>query len=229
MSVTILIVPGYHGSGPDHWQSWLEARQPDARRVTGIDWDSPVLADWALEIRREIDESVGPVWIVAHSFGCLASVVAIADRADKVAGAILVAPADPNRFTPLGARGEGHIRKRRFAEVRSVKALLPSTVLPVMGLVVASRNDPWMQLEHAQYWAQTWGFAFLDVGNAGHINVESGHGPWPQIQTLLTAMRNAVVAAPVLGSLDRAPKVRRGRGGALANARKHTRRRIQYV
>jgi len=41
---TTLIVPGFHGSGPDHWQSWFEARLPEARRVIGIDWEAPVLA-----------------------------------------------------------------------------------------------------------------------------------------------------------------------------------------
>ena len=44
-NATVLIVPGYHGSGPDHWQSWLETQVPEARRVSGIDWEQPVLAD----------------------------------------------------------------------------------------------------------------------------------------------------------------------------------------
>ncbi len=42
MRQTVLIVPGYHGSGPGHWQSWLEGELPEARRVTGIDWDEPL-------------------------------------------------------------------------------------------------------------------------------------------------------------------------------------------
>ncbi|MBP7628661.1 MAG: alpha/beta hydrolase, partial [Zoogloea sp.] len=28
MQHTTLIVPGFHGSGPTHWQSWFEARLP---------------------------------------------------------------------------------------------------------------------------------------------------------------------------------------------------------
>ncbi|QTQ37759.1 RBBP9/YdeN family alpha/beta hydrolase [Aromatoleum petrolei] len=102
MRHTTLIVPGFHGSGPDHWQTWLERRLPDARRVRGVDWEAPVLARWAAAVRREIDESAHSVWLVAHSFGCLASVVAAADRPERVAAALLVAPADPARFGPLG-------------------------------------------------------------------------------------------------------------------------------
>ena len=38
------------------------------------------------------------VWLVAHSYGCLASVVAAADRPERVAGLLLVAPPEPDRF-----------------------------------------------------------------------------------------------------------------------------------
>lgn len=111
MRHTVLIVPGFHGSGPGHWQTWLEGELPDARRVGGIDWDTPLLARWAGEVRREIDEAAGAVWLVAHSFGCLASVVAAADRPHKVAGLLLVAPADPERFELLGVREDPDARR----------------------------------------------------------------------------------------------------------------------
>lgn len=38
-----------------------------------------MLARWAGAVRDAIDRAPGPVWVVAHSFGCLASVVAAAD------------------------------------------------------------------------------------------------------------------------------------------------------
>ncbi|NPU93035.1 MAG: alpha/beta hydrolase [Gammaproteobacteria bacterium] len=226
-NATVLVVPGFHGSGPSHWQSWLETQLPEARRVGGIDWEQPVLADWALAIRDEIDAATGAVWIVAHSFGCLASIVAMADRTEKVAGAILVAPADPNRFSPVGVRDQNRF-ERRSSAVHSVKSLLPDWPLSVMGLVVASSTDPWMAQSDAREWARRWGFVFHDAGDAGHINVESGHGPWPLVHNLLQSLRLAAHAFPVLGSVDSAAR-RRGRGSVLANVRKHTRRKILYV
>ena len=42
MSYRVLIVPGFHGSGEAHWQTWLEQELPNADRVRGIDWESPV-------------------------------------------------------------------------------------------------------------------------------------------------------------------------------------------
>ena len=42
----VLVVPGYRGSGPTHWQSLWEASNPAFRRVVQRDWDHPVLSEW---------------------------------------------------------------------------------------------------------------------------------------------------------------------------------------
>ncbi len=217
MQHTTLIVPGLHGSGPDHWQSWIEAQVPDARRVPEIDWERPILARWANAVRDAIDASPGPVWVVAHSFGCLASVVAVADRPERVAGLMLVAPADPDRFTPAGLRDEAS-----YHQQDSLAQWIPRHPLPAPSLVVASTNDPWVRLSSAAYWAECWGSQLLDIGAAGHINVDSGHGPWPQGLCLLQALQTACADLP-LGSIDETPVNRRGRQSALARLRHRTR------
>ncbi|TCT19431.1 RBBP9/YdeN family alpha/beta hydrolase [Thiobaca trueperi] len=185
MSRTVLILPGYHGSGPTHWQTWMQDRLPGARRVTGIDWASPVLSQWAEAARRSILEAPGPVWLVAHSFGCLTAVTASRGLGERIAGALLVAPADPERFSPNGVR----TGTRRNGQ-RSLAVDLPSTPLPFPSLVVASRNDPWMRLETIEHWAGLWGSAVIDIGDAGHINIDSGFGPWPQGLVLLRALQS---------------------------------------
>ena len=45
-------------------------------------------------------------------------------------------------------------------------------------LVVASRNDSFGSLAHARDCATAWGSELVDIGQAGHINAESGHGEW---------------------------------------------------
>lgn len=217
MQHTTLIVPGLHGSGPDHWQSWIETQVPDARRVPEIDWERPTLARWANAVRDAIDASPGPVWVVAHSFGCLASVVAVADRPERVAGLMLVAPADPDRFTPAGLRDA-----TEYHDQDSLAQWIPRHALPAPSLVVASTNDPWVRLSSAAYWADCWGSQLVDIGPAGHINVDSGHGPWPQGLCLLQALQAACSDLP-LGSIDETPVNRRGRQSALARLRHRTR------
>ncbi|MFT3760600.1 RBBP9/YdeN family alpha/beta hydrolase [Thauera sp.] len=217
MRHTILTVPGYHGSGAGHWQSWLEGELPEARRVGGIDWEDPLLARWAGEVRREIDEAPGAVWIVAHSFGCLASVVAAADRPQKVGGLLLVAPADPERFDPLGLRADA-------GQGLSLADYLPQTAFDCPSILVASRSDPWLRMPAARTWAERWGSRLIDVGDAGHINTDSGYGPWPQALELLAQLRAA--ADTTLGAISSRKQARRGRMGALARLRHQTRRLI---
>lgn len=217
MQQTILIVPGLGNSGPTHWQSWLETQYEDARRVRGIDWHEPVLARWAAEVRREIDESEGVVWLVAHSYGCLASVVAAADRLERVAGLLLVAPADPARFTALGMRSDNEL-----AREHSLDAWIPAEPLAVPSIVVGSRTDPWASFETISRWAEHWGSRLVDEGAAGHINVESGHGPWPRGRRLFDVLRQSYLGLP-LGSIDDSRIIHRGKRGALARLRHLTR------
>lgn len=156
---TTLIVPGLHGSGPGHWQTWLEKQIPNAVRVIQGDWRDAHLPSWAMRVRREIARAPGKVWIVAHSFGALAAAQAGWDHRERIAGAMLVAPADPEKF---GAAD-----------------LMPEGPLGFPSVLVASSNDPWMRLEKAAYWAKTWGSDLIHLGPVGHINERSGHGPWP--------------------------------------------------
>jgi predicted alpha/beta hydrolase family esterase len=45
--------------------------------------------------------------------------------------------------------------------------------------MVVSDTDPWMKPANARRWAQRWGSHLVNLGDAGYVNVESGHGPLP--------------------------------------------------
>lgn len=166
---TTLFVPGLQSSGPTHWQTWLEEQTYDAVRVEQNDWTDANLPVWSARVRHAIQTAKGQVFVVAHSFGALAAIQAAGDREERIAGVFLVAPADPWLF----AAGDQ----------------LPKKPLPFPVMVVASRNHPWMPLDTAAEWAARWSADFIDVGNAGHINTESGYGPWPQGLALFRKLR----------------------------------------
>jgi predicted alpha/beta hydrolase family esterase len=166
---TTLIVPGLHSSGPDHWQTWFEEQLPGTVRVIQSDWDKPDLTIWSARVRRDLHRNPGRHIVVAHSFGVLAAVHAGVREPDRIAGALLVAPADPEKFRAAGE--------------------LPRDPLPFPAVVVASSNDPWMALWKAADWADRWGADFVNLGDAGHINAESGFGPWPEGLSLLERLR----------------------------------------
>ena len=163
----ILILPGYGNSEADHWQSRWQAKLSTARRVEIADWQLASRRQWVDGLVTAVEAATRPAIVVAHSLGVFATVHAAPRLAGKLAGAFLVGPSDWDR--PELLPGVAH----DFAPV----PLLP---LPFPSVVVASRNDPYCDFERAEAFAAAWGSEFVDAGESGHINVDSGHGPWPE-------------------------------------------------
>ena len=167
----ILIIPGLGGSGPDHWQGRWAQKLSTARVVEQQDWLQPDREAWVQSILREIDASARPVALVGHSLGSIAAAHAIAETParEKIAAAFLVAPPDPDSpGLPPGLIDP------------AFKEKAPQAALGVPGVIVASRNDAFADYAFAERLAQLWGLDLADAGEAGHINAESGHGPWPE-------------------------------------------------
>lgn len=189
---TVLIVPGLYGSELQHWQTWIERKLPNTQRVEQEDWDNPILPIWAHAVSNNIQQARGKVWIIAHSFGCLASIYAAQKQPEKIAGAMLVAPANPSRFSLHGFQvGELYVSARD-----NVAQHLPKQALDFPSVIVASNNDPWMPLESAEAWADTWESRFINIGAAGHINVASGFGAWPQGLSLFENFQRSIYDLP---------------------------------
>lgn len=163
----ILIVPGYTNSGPDHWQSRWQQRLSTARRVEQAEWAKPVREDWTAAVAAAVNEAERPVVVVAHSLGVASFVQALPRFTRPVAGAFLVAVPDVANPT---------IRPRHLMTFGPY----PRDPLPFPSLAVASRNDPYCAFDVAEDIAGAWGSLFIDAGEAGHLNAESGHGPWPE-------------------------------------------------
>lgn len=170
----VLIVPGLRGSGPAHWQTWLHEQLPGSQRVEQDDNAVADLPVWSRRVRQAVENAPAPVWIVAHSFGTLATLHALQALPGRVEGVLLVAPADPDKF--------------------GVDHLLPTQSVDVPAILVGSRNDPWLAADKARKLARRVGADFLDLGHVGHINTESGHGPWPLGLELLHRLQAVVMA-----------------------------------
>jgi predicted alpha/beta hydrolase family esterase len=70
--------------------------------------------------------------------------------------------------------------------------IITSSVLGAHSIVVASTNDPWMPIDRATAWAESWGSELINIGAAGHINVSSGYGPWPRGLAIYRSLRGDV-------------------------------------
>lgn len=162
----ILIIPGLGGSGPDHWQTRWEQKLSTARRVVQDDWERPRLEAWRVRIIEEVLAATRPVVLVAHSLGVLASVHAAPLLAGRVRGGFLVAPPSLEGFAAT--------------EVVDPAFFSPPGPLAFPALIIASRDDPYGSYEASEALARALGAELADAGASGHINAESGHGPWPE-------------------------------------------------
>jgi uncharacterized protein len=174
--IRVLVVPGLRNSGPTHWQSWLQSHFRGAVRVEQDDWGTPDLPRWSARIDETLKAARRPTrWVaVAHSFGCLALAHHLAEHggASPIAAALMVAPADPAKF--------------------GVTPWLPSAPLPVPLTLLGSETDPWMPATQAQAWAGVWGARFINLGDVGHVNVESGFGQFPMAKSLTAGLLQRV-------------------------------------
>lgn len=170
----IVIVYGYDGSGPGHWQRLLE----EELRARGEAVEFPQLPQplepqrdaWVAQLRVLVDAAPTPVTFVCHSLGCWAVDHLLAERGTaNVHAALLVAPPSP------------------FLLFEPVESFLPPprdgaawAPIAARSLLIGSDDDDFTSAEEFAEIARDIGVAFEQVSGAGHINVASGHGPWPR-------------------------------------------------
>lgn len=174
-SPAILVLPGWQNSGPAHWQSRWELLH-GYTRVQQHNWMQPLRGDWMMQLEEAVLAATTPVVLVAHSLGCMltAAWAQHSHNTGKVQAALLVAPGDPER-----------------EELRAVlKSWSPVVMdkLPFAAVLLGSHNDPYCSFARAQSFAAAWGADFVDYGNAGHINADTGLGDWTDGQTRLQAL-----------------------------------------
>lgn len=189
---SILTVPGLNGSGPGHWQTLWEQARPDTSRVELGMWATPHRNAWVTKLDRAIATARAPVILAAHSLGCLAvawwAALSPQPYGSRVAGALLVAPAD--------------VDTKEARPELSAFAPAPRLPLPFPSILVASSDDPWCGLNKAMGLALDWGSHFVETRAQGHLNAESGIGWWPEGQELLETV---ILAAGMSTGPSRAP------------------------
>ena len=162
-----LIVPGLGNSGPEHWQTYFQQSGSNFFRIEQSEWDAPNCDDWTKTIDIKVNEyDLSTVVLIGHSLGC-ATIAHWAKKYQRqIKGAMLVAPSD--------------LESPQYTFPATGFAPIPLDEITFKTIVVASANDDWVSLERAKYFADHWGSEFINIGNAGHINVASGHTHWEE-------------------------------------------------
>lgn len=170
----IVIVYGYDGSGPGHWQRWLA----EELRAHSVPVQFPELPDpqaprrdaWVAALHAIVDEAPAPVTFVCHSLGCWALDHLIAARGARgIHAALLVAPPSPHLiFEPIDSF---------LPPPQAATAWAP---IAPRSLLIGSDDDEFTAAEEFAEIAARLGMPFEPLAGAGHINVASGFGPWPR-------------------------------------------------
>ena len=171
MTAPVLLLPGWHNSGPEHWQSlWQLAH--GYLRVEQDNWDFPLRGDWMIQLEEAVLANPGAV-LVAHSLGCVlvAAWASHSLNAHQVKAALLVAPAD--------------VERPEMQHMLHSWSPIARARLPFPSIVAASRNDPYCSLLRASGLAHAWGARLVDCGAVGHLNADTRLGEWPQGMALL--------------------------------------------
>ena len=168
----LIFIAGGHPPDAAHWHSLWAAQLPGVVRLQPDDGLPPRRAHWVDTLTTAIHAQEQPVVLVGHGLGCIAITHLPAAVAQRVHGALLVAPCDPARrgvlvdFTPV-----------------------PYQPLPYRSILVASSNDPFCPVRTAGAYARSWGCEFVRLQKAGHINAAAGFGPWPLGLALLQSLQ----------------------------------------
>jgi uncharacterized protein len=173
----VLLLHGYAGSGPRHWQNWLAGHLAhlggEVDVPTFTDPDQPVLDLWLDELREHLDAAPDDRErvVLTHSLGAnlwLHHAAARPPARRQVDRVLLVAPAGPDWHEP------------------DVKGFLPVPVDPA-GLrtaaadtrLVTSDDDPTITTHQAHELATALDIEWDVIPGGGHLDTASGYGRWP--------------------------------------------------
>ena len=173
----VVILHGWQGSGPEHWQSWLAGRLADGHEVRYPalpEADAPVLGDWLAALDATLaglpDEGYD---LVCHSLAVPLWLhrTAAGPVSPEPARVLLVAPPSPTRpileaatFYPVPLDAD------------AVRRAAGGTVL------VCAGDDPHCPEGAALAYGRPLKIPVTVLPGAGHLNGDAGFGPWPAVE-----------------------------------------------
>jgi predicted alpha/beta hydrolase family esterase len=170
--VADLILHGWTGSGPEHWQTWLaarlRARGRDVRYPCLPDPDEPRLDRWLAALEDELDAAGPGATVLCHSLACVLWFHHAARRPEPAGRVLLVAPPGPDRPEPAMAT----FFPPPF-DADAVRAAAGETTL------VFGDDDPYCPERADRAYP---GLDAVHVPGGAHLNTDAGYGPWPFVE-----------------------------------------------
>lgn len=158
-------------SEEEHWQHRWHQKLPNSELIEApkLNGDKNITPNhaflqWVSTIKQAITSSTKPILLIGNSYGVCAALTAVYDlipnSQQQIKGAFWVAPAIFN--------------------VEDETTILEMKKLAFPSFLIASTNDAHMEQIQAIELANNLGSFFVDAGESGSINHQTGHGPWPE-------------------------------------------------
>jgi uncharacterized protein len=177
-AMATLFIPSLGGAELPYWQSRWEAELDDAETLARADRNKLDLEQQLMALVGRLRRAPGAI-LVGHALGAtLIAHLAARHPELNVGGALLVAPADPERGWSRVPGAE------TFAS-------LPLEPFSFPAMLVASRSDSHMPLKRAHIFANVWEASFIDAADVGYDRVDSDRRGWPEGLRLLDQLRGA--------------------------------------
>jgi predicted alpha/beta hydrolase family esterase len=165
----LLLLHGYLGSPPGHWQHWLAERLSAAGETVAFptlpEPDAPDLPAWRDALGAELDALGDPPAVVCHSLGCLLWLHHVAAGGAQAERLLLVAPPSeagaPDRLASF------------------FPAPLPRLA---GGRLVCADDDPYCPEGALARYGEPLALPTDVLAGGGHLNPEAGLGPWPAVE-----------------------------------------------
>lgn len=191
----VVIVHGWHGSPPGHWQHWLASSlAASGHRVHFPTLPNPAhphLPDWLAALDLALQPLSSPPIVVCHSLGTILWLHYLHNHPDtRTRKLVLVAPPSIDAAPP------------------PIQSFFPVPLNPLAlhrsspdALLVCSAADPFCPSGAAStYGAPLRLQTHLLPDEAAHINLDSGFGPWPWLANrIATPIPLVPVAQSALG------------------------------
>lgn len=168
MKTAFLLLHGYGGTHPEHWQGYLknllEERGQTVLFPTLPSFENPQLDEWMTFLENELkDIDPDSLVVAAHSLGCTLWLQYLAKHPDtKPKKTFLVSP-------PLND-----------CDVREIESFFPLPELDLSNqntMIIGSDNDPFILEKEFWTLSDKLGIPFKLIPGAGHIN-SPAHGDW---------------------------------------------------
>ncbi|MEA1918779.1 MAG: alpha/beta hydrolase [Campylobacterota bacterium] len=176
----VLILYGWHASPSPHWQDWLARELVSRGHLVSFPQLSnpmePKKEIWLQEAKIALDE-LKPDIVICHSLGnVLWWHLCNEGLALHVKRLLLVAP--PRDL-------------REYKEISNFFPVeLPVSLYAKESLLVTSDDDPYLNKSEGIRFARALNIKHKVFQNMGHINADSGFGPWPWVLEWSEALKN---------------------------------------